>query len=51
MGNNNEDSGEEKIASLRVRHLGHPVTADGVSEKWRINRKDLPQPQGGDEES
>jgi len=22
---------EEKIAPLRVRYLGHPVTADGVS--------------------
>jgi len=29
---------EEKPASLRVGYLGHPVTADGVSKKWRINR-------------
>jgi len=29
---------EEKAASLGVEYLGHPVTADGVSEKWRINR-------------
>jgi len=28
---------EEVAASLRVGYLGCPVTADGVSKKWRIN--------------
>jgi len=32
---------EEEAASLRVGYLGHPVTADGVSEKWRINRNTI----------
>jgi len=32
---------EEKAASLGVGYLGHPVTADGVSEKQRINRNTI----------
>jgi len=32
---------EEKAASLGFGVLGRPVTADGVSEKWRINRNTI----------